>query len=319
MFKQFMVSGLVLMVALPVWAEKSRVEITSEPLGAHIFLNGQPKGATPLQQGKILLLELEEGSYKLEAKTDNAYAQSELSVTTDATMQPVHLLLVRVPEMVEIPAGVFQMGSTESGEDELPIQTLKINAFHMSKYKISFDEYDAFAKATGRAKPNDKGWGREKHPVISVTWNDAVAYAEWLSELTGKHYRLPTEAEWEYAARAGTTTKYWWGDSIGHNKANCGGCGSPWDYKKTAPNGSFAPNGFGLYETVGNVWEWTCSEYAPYSEGKQLECSQEVTGQRVARGGSWNYRPGGVRSAYRSYYETANKYPDLGFRLVSLP
>lgn len=319
MLKQLMTLGLLLTVALPVWAGKSRVEITSEPSGVNIFLNGQPKGSTPLQQGKALLLELEEGSYKLEAKADNAYVQSELSVTTDANVLPVHLVLLHIPEMVEIPAGTFQMGSNDGGNDELPIQTLKMNTFYMSKYKVTFDEYDVFAHATGRAKPNDKGWGREKRPVIGVTWNDAVAYTEWLSELTGKYYRLPTEAEWEYAARAGTTTKYWWGDSIGHNQANCGGCGSPWDYKKTAPVGSFAPNGFGLYETVGNVWEWTCSEYALYSEGKHVECSQETTGQRVARGGSWNYRPGGVRSAYRSYYDTVNKYPDLGFRVVALP
>lgn len=315
MFKRLMVSSLFCALALPVWAEKSKVEIYSEPSGANIFLNGQLKGSTP--QGKALVLELEEGSYKLEAKTDNTYAHAELSVSTETA--PVHLALFRVPEMLEIPAGTFQMGSKDGGNDELPVQTLKMHGFHMSKYKITFDEYDVFVNATGYAKPNDKGWGRDKRPVIGVTWNDAVAYAEWLSEQTGKHYRLPTEAEWEYAARAGTTTKYWWGDTIGHNKANCGGCGSLWDYKKTAPVGSFPPNGFGLYETVGNVWEWTCSEYALYSEGKHLECSQETTGQRVARGGSWNYRPGGVRSAYRSYYDTVNKYPDLGFRLISMP
>jgi len=317
MFKQFTVFACLSTIVLPAWAEKGVVEITSEPLGARVFLNGQFKGSTPLQQGKTLRLELEEGEYKLEGKTENAYTQLDLSVSTEA--QPVHLALFRVPEMLEIPAGTFEMGSKEGGNDELPVHTLKLNSFHMSKYKITFDEYDVFANATERAKPNDKKWGREKRPVMNVTWNDAVAYAEWLSQQTGKHYRLPTEAEWEYAARAGSTTKYWWGDNIGHNRANCGGCGSLWDYKKTAPVGSFAPNGFGLYETVGNVWEWTCSEYAAYSEKKHVECSAETTGQRVARGGSWNYRPGGVRSAYRSYYDTTNKYPDLGFRLVLLP
>ena len=105
---------------------------------------------------------------------------------------------------------------------------------------------------------SDSGWGRGRRPVIDVTWDDAQTYVAWLSKITGKPYRLLTEAEYEYAARAGTETAYPWGDEIGDGTmANCDGCGSQWDNKQTAPVGSFAANGFGLYDMVGNVWEWT--------------------------------------------------------------
>jgi formylglycine-generating enzyme required for sulfatase activity len=319
MFKQFIVFGLLLTVALPVWAGKGMVEITSEPLGAKIFLNGQRKGSTPQQQGKALVMELEEGAYKLEAKIDDSYAQFDLYVATGAIAQPVHLVLFRVPEMVSIPAGTFEMGSNDGHGSERPVKALKISAFYMSKYETTFEEYEAFASATGRSKPGDEGWGRGKRPVINVSWNDAVAYAEWLSKQTGKAYRLPTEAEWEYAARGGTTTKYWWGDDVGSNKANCDGCGSQWDNKQTAPVGSFSSNGFGLYDTAGNVWEWTCSEDGTYLEGKQIHCSQSVTGQRVVRGGSWSGRANFVRSAIRNGLDATNRYDDIGFRLISSP
>jgi formylglycine-generating enzyme required for sulfatase activity len=220
--------------------------------------------------------------------------------------------------MVKIPAGTFEMGSTDYN-DEKPVHTVSVKSFWMSKYETTFEEYDAFVTATGRSKPYDRGWGRGKRPVINVSWQDAVAYAEWLSGKTGKSYRLPTEAEWEYAARAGSATKYWWGDNVGSNKANCDGCGSQWDDKQTAPVGSFSPNGFGLYDTVGNVWEWTCSEYGAYSEGKQTQCNQKVTGWRVLRGGSWFSLTLNVRSAYRSGNDATDRYSYLGFRLISSP
>jgi formylglycine-generating enzyme required for sulfatase activity len=223
------------------------------------------------------------------------------------------------PETVLIPAGLFSMGSTDGDSDEQPVKSWKLNGFRMSKYETTFEEYDTFASATGREKPSGKDWGRGKRPVINVSWQDAVAYAEWLSGKTGKTYRLPTEEEWEYAARGDSTTKYWWGDNIGSNKANCYDCGSQWDNKQTAPVGSFSPNGFGLYDTVGNVWEWTCSEYAAYTEGKQIKCNQSVTGRHVLRGGSWGSGASNVRSAYRTGIDTSYRSYDLGFRLISVP
>jgi len=182
-----------------------------------------------------------------------------------------------------------------------------------SEYNIRAGSKNDYYAKRGMSESN------KNNPITGVSWKDAVAYGEWLSKKTGKTYRLPTEAEWEYAARAGSTTKYWWGDNLGSNKANCDGCGSQWDNKQTAPVGSFSPNGFGLYDTVGNVWEWTCSEYDAYSEGKQTQCNQSVTGQRVLRGGSWDYGASGVRSAFRLNFDTTDRGGSLGFRLISSP
>jgi formylglycine-generating enzyme required for sulfatase activity len=124
------------------------------------------------------------------------------------------------PELMVVPAGEFRMGDIQGkhGKDELPVHEVKIQKpFAVSRYEITFDQYDQFAKATGRELPDDEGFGRGREPVIRVSWHDAVAYAEWLSLQTGKRYRLPSEAEWEYVARAGTETVYWWGNEV--NKA----------------------------------------------------------------------------------------------------
>ena len=159
----------------------------------------------------------------------------------------------------------FVMGSPrdERGRDsrgrEGPQHSVAIpRAFAVGKYEVTFDEWDACVDDGGCRgyKPIDKGWGRGKQPVINVTWEDAQAYIDWLSTKTGIAYRLPTEAEWEYVARAGSTKAYWWGDDVGRNNANCNGCGSQWDGKRTAPVGSFKANPFGLYDTAGNVFEW---------------------------------------------------------------
>jgi formylglycine-generating enzyme required for sulfatase activity len=166
------------------------------------------------------------------------------------------------PEMAVIPGGEFTMGSPsdEKGHDpnEEPQHIVRIaKPFAVSKFDVTFAEWDACFSVGGCLhRPIDYGWGRDRQPVISVSWNDAKAYVAWLSKMTGKDYRLPTEAEWEYAARAGTTTAYYWGDEIGENNTNCNGCGSELGGKQTAPVGSFAPNAFGLYDMFGNVWDW---------------------------------------------------------------
>ena len=116
------------------------------------------------------------------------------------------------PEMVRLPGGSFRMGDIQGAgnSDERPVHDVTIAAFAMGRYEVSFDEYDRFADATGRQRPNDRGWGRGRRPVINVSWKDATAYTGWLSQQTGYDYRLPSEAEWEYAARAGSEMKYWW-------------------------------------------------------------------------------------------------------------
>ncbi|HIE02320.1 MAG TPA: hypothetical protein EYP59_18900, partial [Thiotrichaceae bacterium] len=181
------------------------------------------------------------------------------------------------PEMVWIPKGRFKMGDIQGGgdSDEKPVHWVSVKKFAMGRYELTFAEYDKFATATSRKKPSDEGWGRGNRPVINVSWLDVTAYAEWLSTQTGQHYRLPTEAQWEYAARAGTKTKYWWGNDLGKNRAACDGCGAKWGWDAkhmTAPVGSFAANPFGLYDTAGNVWEWTCSEYENRYNGKEIKC-----------------------------------------------
>jgi formylglycine-generating enzyme required for sulfatase activity len=236
------------------------------------------------------------------------------------------------PEMVWIAGGRFKMGDVQGGgdSDEQPVHDVSVGRFAMGRYEVTFAEYDKFAEATGRNKPSDQGWGRGNRPVIYVSWYDATAYAEWLSEQTGQKYRLPTEAEWEYAARAGTTTKYWWGNEIGKNRAACDGCGAEWGWDAkhmTAPVGSFAPNAFGLYDTVGNVWEWTCSEYENRYKGQEKICKNKATiktdGENqshfVLRGGSWFNDARRTRAAGRLRWLPAGRDWVGGFRLARIP
>ena len=229
------------------------------------------------------------------------------------------------PEMVAIPAGTFTMGSpaTEArrGDIEGPQHRVTIaKPFALGKYEVTFAEWDACTAAGGCAhRPGDQGWGRGRRPVIDVSWDDAKAYVAWLSRKTGKTYRLPSEAEWEYAARAGTPTRYSWGDEIGSNRANCRGCGSQWDWKQTAPVGSFAPNHMGLHDMHGNVWElvedcWNGSYNGAPSDGRAW-----LTGlcrARALRGGSWTDDPGFLRSAYRVGHPTMLPDDGIGFRLA---
>ena len=160
--------------------------------------------------------------------------------------------------MAVVPAGSFRMGCVAGdacAAEERPVRTVTIEApFSLSKYEVTFEDFDRFAEAAGRERPDDQGWGRGRRPVINVSWADAEAYAEWLSAETGRSYRLPSEAEWEYAARAGGDTPYGWSDTI-DGEANCDGCGrrSP---RRTVLAGTFRANAWGLHDMHGNVWEW---------------------------------------------------------------
>jgi formylglycine-generating enzyme required for sulfatase activity len=152
--------------------------------------------------------------------------------------------------------------------------------------------------------------------VINVTWDDAQQYVAWLSKMTGKSYRLLTEAEWEYAARARTTTAYYWGDEFLKGYANCNGCGSKWN-NQTSPVGSFDPNAFGLYDMAGNVWQWVQDCYDDYKDAP-TDGSASISGdcnRRVVRGGSWDNDPRSLRSANRSRSPTVARYGSLGFRV----
>ena len=223
--------------------------------------------------------------------------------------------------MVELPAGDFLMGSPGNSlnYDESPRHKVTLNGFSISKQEVTFAEYDKFARATGRRLPNDESWGRADRPVINVSWNDARAYAEWLSKKTGKRYRLPTEAEWEYAARAGSTGKAWWDSSAKVKPANCFNCGSEWDGKRTAPAGSFSGNAFGLLDMAGNAQEWTEDCYHTGYTGAPDDGTAWLTPgctQRVVRGGSYSNPLDTLRNAKRSQYNQDARLDNLGFRII---
>ena len=186
---------------------------------------------------------------------------------------------------------------------------------------MTFAEWDACYDAGGCSfQPGDQGWGRGKQPLTSASWNDIQQYIRWLSTKTGMPYRLLTEAEWEYAARAGTTTRYSWGDDdAGEGNANCDGCKSQWANKQTAPVGSFKPNAFGLHDMHGNVWEWVEDCYVESYEDAPVDGSsvpESPSCDRVIRGGSWNSAPQDLRSAFRQSGQPDLRFNYLGFRLA---
>ena len=230
------------------------------------------------------------------------------------------------PLMVAIPPGEFDMG-TPTGDPnyqrgEGPQHRVTIGKrFAVSKTEVTFADWDACVAVGACPHVSDGGWQRGKNPVINVTWLDAKHYADWFSRMTGKPYRLLTEAEWEYAARAESKTIYSWGNELGTGNANCNGCGTQWDGKQPSPAGSFPPNGFGLHDMLGNVWEWVEDCYHPDYNGAPTDGRAWTTGDcnnRVARGGSWvgltlAARP---RSAYRDWRPLDGRSYGLGFRLA---
>jgi formylglycine-generating enzyme required for sulfatase activity len=227
------------------------------------------------------------------------------------------------PAMVVIPAGTFQMGDINGDRNmwERPVHIVRIiRPLAIGRYEITFEEYDQFAVATDRQFPRDEDWGRGRLPVIDVSWEHAIAYAEWLSEQTGQHYRLPSEAEWEYAARAGTKTAYWWGNEILSGMANYPGGRSRSSEEQTATVGSFKPNPFGLYDTAGNVFEWVQDYWHDNYNCAPDDGSAWTSGGfcevRVIRGGSWFNPPeyASSSSRYSEYTDCANF--NIGFRLA---
>lgn len=241
------------------------------------------------------------------------------------------------PEMIPLPAGRFIMGSPNNemgrfgNETQHAVDIAK--PFAIGRFDVTFYQWDACVKDGGcnGYRPSDEGWGRGNRPVINITWNDAQSYLAWLTEQTMVRYRLPSEAEWEYAARAGTTTARWWGNDISRVDAkygpdecpqqkNCGGFASGsgnWIY--TAPVGSFPANPFGLFDVLGNVWQWTAdcwhSDYqgAP-TDGRPWE--EPDCKRRVARGGSWTDLPNFLRSATRSGISADARRGHVGLRVV---
>ena len=229
------------------------------------------------------------------------------------------------PEMVIIPAGKFLMGSAESDadaySDEQPQREVKCGArFAVGRYLLTFAEYDRFCEVARRRRASDEGWGRGRRPVINVSWCDAQDYLAWLCEQTGHRYRLPSEAEWEYACRAGTTTRYAYGETIGHEEGNFAG-----NVGKTTEVGVYPGNPWGLFDLHGNVWEWVEDVWyddhsdAPNDCSARSDCEGgESSSDRVVRGGSLDYSSRSCRSACRSRIGPNERGNILGFRLVRM-
>jgi formylglycine-generating enzyme required for sulfatase activity len=282
-----------------------------------------------LRAGQLALLKVEE-----DKKRDPALAVQPGSGASFRDRTADGAPCPECPEMVVVPAGSFTMGSPKNEPEreswqegtESPQRRVTFGRpFAVGKFEVTFAEWDACVAAGGcKYSPKDD-WGRGKQPVMKVSWDDITKeYLPWLSRKTGKTYRLLTEAEWEYAARAGTTTPFWWGSSISTGRANYDGSfaygGGPTGESrlKTLPVDSFAPNPWGLYNVHGNVWEWVQDCWNGSYNGAPTDGSAWTTGdcsRRVLRGGSWVYGASWLRAANRSRDSTVNRFSILGFRL----
>ena len=229
------------------------------------------------------------------------------------------------PDMVVVPAGKFIQGSPSSEPDrydnEGPQRWISVRSFAIGATEVTFAQWDTCVSSGGCAhRPDDEGWGRGSQPVIKVSWNDAQEYVDWLNgRVEGSPYRLPSESEWEYAARAGTGTAFPWGNGIGSGNANCRDvhCGDGIEF--TAPVGSFAPNGFGLFDMHGNVWEWVEDCWNKDYSGAPEDGSVWRSGDcelAVLRGGSWDSWPVGMRSAFRVRVWRGVRDIYIGFRVA---
>ena len=264
-------------------------------------------------------------------------------------------------QMVDIPVGRFQMGCSPGDKDcdnsEKPVHNVEVRAFRMSRYDVTVSQFRKFVQATGYRTDAERNTGGldgcyiehapgrsdyragsswrnpgfhqdNNEPVVCVSWNDAHAYAQWLSRLSGRHFRLPSEAEWEYAARAGSATRFYWGSAASHDRANygadqcCAASASGRDrWMHTSPSGKFPPNRFGLFDMAGNVRQWTADCVNEDYEGASTSAAPRTDGDcelRVIRNGSWTDPPRRLRVSGRDAVDVVDRLDALGFRLVEV-
>lgn len=222
-------------------------------------------------------------------------------------------------QMIAIPAGQFLMGSQAGiAEDELPVREVSVRAFRMSRFEVTAGQYATFAAHTGRTHAAVAPEGASL-PAINVSWDDAQEFIVWLNALSGERYRLPSESEWEYAARAGSAAAYWWGDAFAAERVNGTGIHGQDRWLEAAPVGQLAANPFGLYDMLGNVWEWTADCYLPDYTGAPADGTARVGEPacgRVLRGGSWSDTALWLRTATRNWFESGERFDYIGFRLA---
>ena len=232
----------------------------------------------------------------------------------------------KCPEMVVIPGGEFLMGSKykKGKKNQKPAHKVTIRGpLAVSKYEVTFDEWEACLAAGACTRiPDDHKWGRGRRPVVNISWDDTQDFTAWLSKITGRSYRLLSEAEWEYAARAGSTTGYWWGSKLKKKYANCRKCGTEWSGRMSAPVGSFKPNPWGIYDMHANIWEWVQDCWTDNHKGAPKDGSARTDGnceRKSVRGGSWYYYPQVAKSPSRDSHPANLFSYNIGIRLgVSL-
>lgn len=231
-----------------------------------------------------------------------------------ASANPAAKINELLPEMISVESGTFKMGDIagEGDANELPIHEVSVKSFSLAKYEVTMALFDLFSETTGYPKEDDLGWGRGQQPAANVTRLDALALIEWINKETGRKFRLPTEAEWEYAARAGTDTAFPWGDTITRDQANYGptdccakGVGAFGNdkWENSSPVGSFIPNPWGFHDIIGNVWEWTADCWNDSFEGAPTDGSAWMEGDCARgplRGGSLGHYSRNMRSANRN-------------------
>jgi formylglycine-generating enzyme required for sulfatase activity len=224
------------------------------------------------------------------------------------------------PSMVMVPAGTFVMGAGDPIEDVNKRSVTIAKPFAAGRFEVTYAEWSACVREEACPAHVQPPTGGDRTPVSGVNFGDAKRYVQWLAAKTGKPYRLPSEAEWEYLARAGTSTAFWWGDKAGQGMANCFGCGTAWDGKRAAPVGSFPANAFGLFDTAGNVWEWVedCFEADAYKTHQGYPAPVAGGGfcDRALRGGGWDIGPTGIRPTFRFGADPQNRFNFYGFRVV---
>ena len=295
--------------------------------GADVSIRG-PQGKTPVDVARTRYGDINAAREKGEPQAVLALLEgrkwTEVQAELERKKQEAEAAIRKLTEeMVSIPGGEFRMGRRKGkgAAYEKPVRRVTVPGFKLGKHEVTFAQWDACVADEGcnGYTPEDEGWGRGNRPVINVSWDDVWGYIDWLNDKTGDSYRLPTEAEWEYAARAGTKTKYSWGNDIGRNRANCDGCGSQWDNRKTAPVGSFRANAWGLHDMYGNVEEWAQDCWNDSYKGAPKDGSAWTNGdcqQRVMRNGAWNAISTDIRSASRHSHARSNRASDQGFRLA---
>ncbi len=354
----WLTTALFALLPAAAWAD-AQIVIHTEPADVQVYVDGILKGDhTPLHVPSLAA-----GKHTVEVKKSGLVGELRNFEIGDGVTMPLEFKLVAeppgssapkecniCPEMVNIPAGEFWIGSAngepETDREEKPRHKIQVKEFMLGKYEITVEQFSAFMKESGYQKAQgcsrydgkyqpDKNWREpgfaqdDKNPVVCVDAKDAQAYTDWLSHKTGHHYRLPNEAEWEYAARANTITPFYTGycistdqanyDGTGDDYNNCGAKTSVW-IGKSQPVGFYPANPWGLYDMAGNAAEWTCSANTDSYDGSETKCALDADDRqlnfRVFRGGSWVSNPKRLRSADRGHYPSRFSVNNVGFRIA---